>query len=105
MSTDTKRDAEGAPPPLLVAEQGIFYGFRVWPLPEMLCAPLFSTRARAGFRARSAHTRLLSADEGDERVVKYLSSDRKTLTWSCGSFNATGTRLWLDPLIPPMVDR
>lgn len=77
----------------------------MWPLPEMLCAPLFSTRARAGFRARSAHTRLLSADERDERMVKYLSSDRKTLTWSCGSFNATGTRLWLDPLIPPMVDR
>lgn len=26
------------------------------------------------------------------------------LTWSCGSFSATGTRLWLDPRIPPMVD-
>lgn len=38
-------------------------------------------------------------------MANYLSSGRKTLTWSCGSFNATGTRLWLDPRIPPMVDR
>lgn len=36
--------------------------------------------------------------------VCFPGGNAKRLTCSCGSFSATGTRLWLDPRIPPMVN-